>query len=528
MSDGRSEAVITSQNSQKEKMKVKFPAMEATIGQRTYYACVMKLSSIPKMFTFTDWIEFAAEDREQRVLNKKRIPDIARYILDNEDGYLFSSITASYNCKVRFEPISSDGLGFLEMDLEEANFVINDGQHRCAAIAQAIKENPALREESISVLLFPYENKQRVQQMFSDLNRYVVKTAKSLDILFDQRDILAKVTLEVCKSVPAFQGMVDKDNVSLPARSEKMFTLSSLYDANQELLADKRNGEDTFFNELVTTSVDYWTTVSKFMPDWQRVKNGIRPIELRQENISTHSVVLRALGGLGAEVMKQFPSDWKIRLADLTAVNWSKKNREWENVCMVANSVVSNRQARLATKAYLKRKLALPLTESEERSIAHLTTRDEVAESRPDHETPTLNGGRREAKKIRIEIRWSPGNIEVIYESNASESFVRFVTRLYEIKGGDVLAKLSMCKFSRGILLSKNPNVDFSYTRNDGRQAEYPNRPIANSGYHLLTHGETWQKTADIAEISRVIGLPAGTVKVEEIEKSDLFKEFVV
>ena len=77
-----------------------------------------------------------------------------------------------------------------------------------------------------------------------------------------------------------------------------MFTLSSLYDANQELLAVKRNSDDAFFNELVTTGIDYWTTVSKFMPDWQRVKNGLRPIELRLESISTHSVVLRALGGL--------------------------------------------------------------------------------------------------------------------------------------------------------------------------------------------------------------------------------------
>src|SRR5881296_4716148 len=167
-------------------MKVRFPAMQAVIGHRRYFACVMKLSAIPTFFKFTDWIEFTPEDREQRVLNKKRIPDIANYILDNEDGYLFSSITASYNCNVRFEPVNSDGLGFLEMDFEEADFVINDGQHRCAAIAQAIKENPALGEESISVLLFPYESKQRVQQMFSDLNRYVVKTAKSLDILFDQ------------------------------------------------------------------------------------------------------------------------------------------------------------------------------------------------------------------------------------------------------------------------------------------------------------------------------------------------------
>ncbi len=139
-------------------MKIKFPAMQANIRQRTYYVTVMKLSAIPKMFTFRDWIEFTPEDREQRVLNKNRIPDIARYILDNKDGYLFSSITASYKCPVKFEPVNADGLGFLEMDFEDANFVINDGQHRCAAIHQALQANPALGEESMSVLLFPYES----------------------------------------------------------------------------------------------------------------------------------------------------------------------------------------------------------------------------------------------------------------------------------------------------------------------------------------------------------------------------------
>lgn len=367
-------------------MKIKFPAMEATIGQRTYYACVMKLAVIPKMFTFmVDWIEFTPEEREQRVLNKKRIPDIARYILENEDGYLFSSITASYKCIPHFERISPDGLGFLEMDFEEANFVINDGQHRCAAIAHAVRANPTLGDESISVLLFPYENRSRVQQMFTDLNKEAVKTSKSLNILFDQRDMQGKVTLEVCEKVPAFHGLVDKDNVSLPARSEKMFTLAALYDANEELLAGKRTTEDAFFNELVTTSVDYWTAVSTFMPDWLKVRNReIRPIELRQENISSHSVVLRALGGMGGELMRQFPSDWKNRLADLTKVNWNKTNRDWENVCMVANSVISNRQARLATKAYVKLKIGLPLSEAEQRSIGHLTSRNDFA--------PTVSG----------------------------------------------------------------------------------------------------------------------------------------
>src|SRR5437867_10018575 len=130
-------------------MKVSVPAMQGTIGGRIYYATLMKLNAVPKMFSFRDWAEFTPEEREQRILNKKRVPDIAKYMLDNEDGYLFASITASYKCAAEFKPVGADGsLGLLEMDFEDANFVINDGQHRCAAIAHAITANPAIGEET--------------------------------------------------------------------------------------------------------------------------------------------------------------------------------------------------------------------------------------------------------------------------------------------------------------------------------------------------------------------------------------------
>jgi DNA sulfur modification protein DndB len=351
-------------------MKVTFPAMQGTIGQRTYYACLMKLNAIAKMFTFRDWAEFTAEEREQRILNRKRIPDIAKYILDNEEGYLFASITASYKCEVEFTPVSKDGLGSLTMDFEDANFVINDGQHRCAAIVQAIKENPAIGEETISVLLFPYESKERVQQMFSDLNRFVAKTSKSLDILFDKRDLLARVTLEVTENVPVFKGFVDKDAVSLPIRSPKLFSLAALYDANEELLSSKLFSENKDQASLVAAATEYWTAVSKAVPEWTRVKNGdLKAIELRQESICSHGVVLRALGAVGAELMDEDPSGWKGRLLDLKDIDWKRKNPDWENVCMVANSVVSNRQARLATKAYIKSFLGLTLTDPESKAL---------------------------------------------------------------------------------------------------------------------------------------------------------------
>lgn len=352
-------------------MKVSFPAMRGTIGGREYFNCLMRLSAIPKMFTFRDWVEFTPEQRDQRILNKNRVPHIARYILDNEDGYLFSSITSSYKCDVKFNPIEGeDSLGTLEMEFEQANFVINDGQHRCAAIAHALKENPALGEETISVLLFPYESLDRVQQMFSDLNRFVVKTSRSLDILYDKRDPLSRIMLEVCEKVPAFERMVDKDAISLPVRSPKLFTLTALYDATRELLdISDPDDEKNFHAEAVTRVVDFWIAVSKAIPEWMEVKSGtLRSIDLRQDKICAHAVVLRAIGAVGNQLMKERPLDWKAGLLGLTQVDWRKSNRDWENVCIVANSVVSNRQARIATRAYIKEKMGLTLNDVEERS----------------------------------------------------------------------------------------------------------------------------------------------------------------
>jgi DNA sulfur modification protein DndB len=143
-----------------------------------------------------------------------------------------------------------------------------------------------------------------------------------------------------------------------------------MYDANEELLKHARQEEDMSRNAMVNRAADYWLSVSKAIPNWMKVKNEeLKAMDLRQVDICSHAVVLRALGAIGADLMKDYPNDWKGRLLDLTNVDWSKKNRDWENVCIIANSVISNRQARLATKAYLKKKLGLTLTEPEERAI---------------------------------------------------------------------------------------------------------------------------------------------------------------
>jgi DNA sulfur modification protein DndB len=335
------------------------------MGGRQYYSLLISLSEIPHLFKFNDWEHCTPELRTQRVLNKARVPDITRYILANEDGYLFSSITASYSCPVKFVPSADNAeIGTLEMELENVEFIINDGQHRCAAIAAALKENPALGKEKISVLLFETESMDRLQQMFSDLNRFVQQTSKSLGMLYDRRDNLSALTMELAEHVDVFRDMVDKEKVTIPRRSPKLFTISALYEANEELLGKKIAEQgSTAYADVLKTAVEYWTELSKVIDDWQKVKNGdLTASDLRQEKINTHAVVLRALGGVGRTLLAKYPEGWQAKLKVLEKIDWRKSvgssaNPLWDDVCITAGSVVSNRQARAATLAVLLREI---------------------------------------------------------------------------------------------------------------------------------------------------------------------------
>jgi len=178
--------------------------------------------------------------------------------------------------------------------------------------------------------------------------------------------------MEITEKVPVFKGMIDKEKLTIPIRSEKLFTLSTLYDANEELIGTKLEKPDSKeYKEKLERAVSYWNAVSRVIPDWEKVKEGtIKAPMLRQEKINTHGVVLRALGGLGRTLIEAYPSGWESKLEALRELDWRKSvgnkvNPEWENVCIMAGSVLSNRQARVATLAVLKGKVGVDLTGQE-------------------------------------------------------------------------------------------------------------------------------------------------------------------
>ena len=187
----------------KASYEYKFPSIKGIQASQEYYIAMCPLRLIPKIFLF-DEEELVPELRAQRVLNKSRIPDISNYILDNPKSYVFSALSASIDGDLRFIPAEGvaddDAVGTLHIPMS-ATFIINDGQHRRAAIEEAIKEKPELADETIAIVFFKDKGLKKSQQMFADLNRYAVKPSKSLGVLYDHKDPTAEITRNVVKKV---------------------------------------------------------------------------------------------------------------------------------------------------------------------------------------------------------------------------------------------------------------------------------------------------------------------------------------
>jgi DNA sulfur modification protein DndB len=306
------------------------------------------------------------EDRAQRMLSKRRIPEIAGYVLEHETDWVFPSLTVSFNAEEVFRPASprqDPNLGTLEFPLE-TDFFINDGQHRLAAIEEALRKNPELGEQTICVVLYRAENIERSQQMFSDLNRTVQKTPRPLDIQYDRRDPMNRITQGVAEAVPLFEGRVEREKNSLSAKSSAFVTLSALYDANVQLLGNLEEGEveEEEVEAAVARATLFWNLVSQNIPEWRSIRDGdLQPPEARAGYIHCLAVGFWAIGAAGGDLIERYPNedDWKECLASLSEINWRKDNPEWQGICMLGGDIITRRQTREATANYLRWHLGL-------------------------------------------------------------------------------------------------------------------------------------------------------------------------
>lgn len=342
------------------------PAVRAVQAGREYFVTMSPARLLSALFP-DDVPELRPELEAYRVVNKQRVPEIAKYICENIASYVLSAITASINSSVTFQPIGDSDApacaGRLLVPMS-ARLIIHDGLHRCAAIKEAVARNDRLAEESIAVVIYVDPGFERSDQIFTDIKRHEHKAPASLRVFHDDRDELAHLTRELIPRVPVFVNAIEMARSTISNRSRNLFTLSALYQANRTLLADRKKEP---YEAKLSSAVDFWNEVAKCVPDWTRATTGkTSPAELRKNYVHAHGIALAALARAGRTLLEKRPKTWRRDLARLKSLDWSRSNaRLWEGRAMVGGRLSKSTSSVVLTGNAVKRHLGLPLSEEE-------------------------------------------------------------------------------------------------------------------------------------------------------------------
>ncbi|NKC21479.1 DNA sulfur modification protein DndB [Pseudoalteromonas sp. S4498] len=340
-----------------------FPAVRGQQAGKPFYIATCPLRLIPKIFVY-DEEEVPVELRAQRTLNKNRIPEMARYLVESPNDYVFSAITASVGSEVDF--ISSEGganLGTLKVPMD-AQILINDGQHRRAAIEEAIKERPELCQDNIAVLFFVDEGLKRSQQMFADLNKYAVRPSPSLATMYDHRDQASELARYLALNSRPFVGFTEFERSTIGAKSSKLFTLSGIKQANRSLFNKKP--KEGFSEEEKQVACHFWERLNEHMPEWLQIQNKqLSAAEYRQESIAAHGIGLQTLANVGAEILNLPEQEQQEKFKKIAKLNWLKSNPHWCERTMQHGRLSKAVSSIFLTSVQVKREIGLPISKDD-------------------------------------------------------------------------------------------------------------------------------------------------------------------
>lgn len=340
----------------------KFSAVKGVQANREYYIAMVPMKLLMKLFPVDDSEMVQPEYRAQRKINEARIPEIKKYILENRNTYVFSALSASIDGK--FDFITNDtnkDIGVLEVNMDSI-FLINDGQHRKAAIEAAILEDASIGNESISIVFFKDDGLQRSQQMFSDLNKHAVKTSNSLSTLYNSRDSLAVATRKIIDNNTFFLKYTDKEKDNLGKNSSNLFTLTNIYKSNQRILRTKicDENDEVFLQE-------FWSNITDNITEWSELMNRqLTKKDLRENYIITLGVVILAFGKLGAYLYDNPLINFNC-LKALQNIDWLRSNKEnWQSRTIRPDGkIMNNEEAITLTCSKIKQLIGLNLTKEE-------------------------------------------------------------------------------------------------------------------------------------------------------------------
>ncbi|MFN5513398.1 MAG: DNA sulfur modification protein DndB [Cyanobacteriota bacterium] len=308
-----------------------FPSLQAKMGDWHYYVTVMKWGEVCG-FCLAEEIH-SNKDLDaliQRAIQDHVHKEMVPYLLNESQRFYGALVVAVYGGDPEFSPVKvaeheliddkenyTYGFGLLRFDGSQIYYAL-DGQHRLKSIQEAIKGNPDLAQEEISVIILKHEQTkeglQRTRRLFSTLNRRAKPTSSGINIAIDEDDCIAIVSRRLVKENETLKNLVSttlSSKTLSPTKSQDPYitTLAAFYDTNEILLSGFEGGLDVGprFKQFRPSYEDIdkyylyleniWMLMINKCPRFELVINGSRkPGDLRKRQDHNGIFVLNDAG----------------------------------------------------------------------------------------------------------------------------------------------------------------------------------------------------------------------------------------
>ena len=289
------------------------PAIKSKMGDWVYFITKMKLGEVASQVELAEEIHpnKALDELIQRDLSN-RVEQMTEFLLSEPQHFYGSLVVSIYNGNPEFCPIKineendivdkvNHSFGLLKMDGSQTYFAL-DGQHRLESIKNAVKQNPDLKSEEISVLVLKHDSSKegmiRTRRLFTKLNRYAKPTDGKTNIAIDEDDCVAINTRRLVREFEPLKKIIKIEasgkQIGSSSKDAKYFTtLMSLYEANLELCQGFRSGfdlekkflskrpDDEVLDDMYNFLKNIWSLIIERIPVMKSVRQGEKPGKFR-------------------------------------------------------------------------------------------------------------------------------------------------------------------------------------------------------------------------------------------------------
>lgn len=253
------------------------PAIAYVSGERLWYAVTLPYKTLGR-FVQTSAVKKKNEviiksEIKNRFLDKVHKDEIKNYIVE-EPRFTIPPITLVSYDELSFEPFvfgstkqlktkeelmstlescgSLAGMMQLPVDYE---FECLDGNHRTVAIRELAQETPELIANSNMLLNIVYEkDRRKIRQDFVDVNKNAKQTTPSINTLFNTRDPLSRIVMDILENSDYLEGITEMLATSVSKNSKDIYTLNNIKNVIIELGGKNsqsgKNGEKAIVEKL--------------------------------------------------------------------------------------------------------------------------------------------------------------------------------------------------------------------------------------------------------------------------------------